>query len=119
MAEFISNGSIAIPNFNASNFTATHSSDEDILKNIRAVKETYDYVVDPHTACGFQDLNLSKTNIVLATAHAAKFPDVIKQAIGEVPKEDSLEALKKKKQVNYPVEASVEAVKEFITKNSA
>lgn len=119
MAEFISNGSIAIPNFNASNFTATHSSDEDILKNIRAVKETYDYVVDPHTACGFQDLNLAKTNIVLATAHAAKFPDVIKQAIGEVPKEESLEALKKKKQVNYPVEASAEAVKEFITKNSA
>ncbi len=83
------------------------------------MKETYDYVVDPHTACGFQDLDLSKTNVVMATAHAAKFPDVIKRAIGEVPEDESLEALKKKKQVKYPVDATPEAVKAFVTEHSA
>lgn len=119
MAQFMTEGHITIPNFNASNFTATHSSDQDILKNIQKVKEEYDYVVDPHTACGFQDLDLSKTHIVLATAHPAKFPDIIKKAIGETPTEDSLEALKKKKKVTYSVDATAAAVREFVEKNSA
>lgn len=119
MAQFMSEGHITIPNFNASNFTATHSSDQDILKNIKKVKEEYDYVVDPHTACGFQDLDLSKTHVVLATAHPAKFPDIIKKAIGETPTEDSLEALKKKKKVTYSVDATAAAVREFVEKNSA
>lgn len=119
MAQFMTEGHITIPNFNASNFTATHSSDQDILKNIQKVKEEYDYVVDPHTACGFQDLDLSKTHIVLATAHPAKFPDIIKKAIGETPTEDSLVALKKKKKVTYSVDATAAAVREFVEKNSA
>ena len=64
-------------------------------------------------------MDLSKTNVVMATAHAAKFPDVIKRAIGEVPEDESLEALKKKKQVKYPVDATPEAVKAFVTEHSA
>lgn len=119
MAEFMANGTLTVPNFDASNFEAVACNDEDVLRNINAVKETYDYVVDPHTACGFQDLDLSKTNVVMATAHAAKFPDVIKRAIGEVPEDESLEALKKKKQVRYPVDATPEAVKAFVTEHSA
>jgi len=118
VAEIQAEGSITVPNFDASNFEATESTDEDIIKNIKMVKEKYDYVVDPHTACGFQDLTPNKTHVVLATAHPAKFPDVIKKAIGEVPTEDSLEALKKKK-VKYPVEATADAIKAFVEKNSA
>jgi threonine synthase len=119
MAQFMSEGHITIPNFNASNFTATHSSDDDIVKNIKRVKEDYNYVVDPHTACGFQDLDLSRTHVVLATAHPAKFPDIIKKAIGEAVTEDSLEKLKKKKMVKHPVDLSADAVRDFITKHSA
>ncbi|MEM9283075.1 MAG: threonine synthase [Verrucomicrobiota bacterium] len=119
MADLQANGSIEIPNFDASNFEATASTDEEIIENIQNVKETYDYVVDPHTACGFQDLNPSKTHVVLATAHPAKFPDVIKKAIGETPTEASLDALKKKKQVNYPVEMTAEAIQAFVTEHSA
>jgi len=119
MEQFKKDGSVTIPNFNASNFTATRSSDEDILANIRRVKEEYDYVVDPHTACGFQDLDLSKTHVVLATAHPAKFPDTIEEAIGQRPTEASLEKLGKKKKVNYAVDATPEAVRKFIEKNSA
>ncbi|MEM1440819.1 MAG: threonine synthase [Verrucomicrobiota bacterium] len=119
MAEFMSSGSIKVPNFNASNFSATRSSDKEILENIKMVKEEYDYLVCPHTACGFQDIDLSKTNVVLATAHPAKFPDTMKKALGAAPTEDSLEALKKKKQVSYDVEATPEAVKKFIEENKA
>ena len=117
MEQFKKDGSIKIPNFNASNFSATRSTDEDILDNIRRVKEEYDYVVDPHTACGFQDLQPGRTHVVLATAHPAKFPDIIKKAIGETPTDPSLEAIKKKKKVTYPVEATAAAVRQFILDN--
>ncbi len=119
MAQFMSEGSIEIPNFNASNFSATDSSDEDIIENIKRVKEDYDYVVDPHTACGFQDIDPDVTTIVLATAHPAKFPETIKKAIGEEVTDESLERLKKKKKKTFSVDANAAAVKEFIEKNSA
>ena len=118
MEQFKKDGSIKIPNFNASNFTASRSSDEDILANIRRVKEDYDYVIDPHTACGFQDLDPSKTHVVLATAHPAKFPEIINAAIGETPTEPSLEAIRKKSMVTYPVEATAAAVREFLEKHA-
>ena len=82
------------------------------------MKEDYDYVVDPHTACGFQDLDPSKTHVVLATAHPAKFPDTIKSAIGETPTDPSLESIRKKPMVSYPVEANAAAVREFLEKNA-
>lgn len=119
MAELQANGAIEIANFNASNFRATRTDDGQILENIRDVKECFDYVVDPHTACGFQDIDEDRTHVILATAHPAKFPDIMKKAIGEVPTEDSLEALKRKKQVHYPVEATPDAVKAFIAEHSA
>ncbi len=111
-------GTLKISGFNSGNFTTTRSSDEDILNNIRRVKEDYNYIVDPHTACGFQEIVPDKTNIVLATAHPAKFPDVIKKAIGETPRDDSLEALKKKTQKRYPVEANAGAVRDFLEKHA-
>lgn len=117
MEKFKNEGSITIPNFNASNFSASRSTDEDIINNIRRVKEVYDYVIDPHTACGFQNLDPSSTHIVLATAHPAKFPDIIKQAIGETPTDPALEAIKKKKMVTYPVEATTGAVRKFLQEN--
>ena len=118
MDKFKKEGSIEIPNFNASNFVATKSDDDDILANIQSVKEKYNYVVDPHTACGFQDIDPSKTHVVLATAHPAKFPEIIKKAIGEAPTDPVLERLKKKKKITYPVDASASAVKAFIKENA-
>jgi threonine synthase len=117
MEQFRKDGSIKIANFNASNFAATRSEDGDILRNIRLVKEKYDYVVDPHTACGFQDLDPSSTHVVLATAHPAKFPATIEQAIGETPTDPSLERIKKKEMVRHPVEASAAAVRAFLEEN--
>jgi threonine synthase len=118
MARIAKGGKLKIPHFDSDNFSATRSGDDDILANIQRVKEDFNYIVDPHTACGFQDTDPSKTSVVLATAHPAKFPDVIKKAIGEVPTDDSLDALKKVRQKRHPVEATPEAVRAFIEKNA-
>ena len=68
-------------------------SEEEVLETIKKVYEKFDIVLDPHSAIGygaFDKVNLSGNNIVLATAHACKFPDAIKNAINlkaELPKE--------------------------------
>ena len=55
--------------------------------------EQDDVLVDPHTAVGIgaarRELNASGRNIVMATAHPAKFPDAVEKATGirpELPK---------------------------------
>ena len=110
---------LKIPNFDPDLFTATRSSDADIVRNIQAVHERYGYVVDPHTACGFQALDESYTNIVLATAHPAKFPETIEGAIGLRPTHPSLEVLKAEDPVTYPTEPTVDAVRKLIEANMA
>lgn len=119
MISFRENRSLKIPNFNRSNFTATRSTDEEIIENIRKAKADYDYVMDPHTACGIQGIDPERTNVILATAHPAKFPQVIKKAIGETPTHESLESLKKKKKVTFPVEATPSAIETFITERNS
>ncbi len=118
MERFRTEGSIAIPNFNSSNFSAIRADDDQILQNIRKMKQEYDYVVDPHTACSLDGIDPDLTNVILATAHPAKFPDVIEKAIGVRPTEASLEALAKKEKAVYPVEATPEAIREFLEKRA-
>jgi threonine synthase len=62
-------------------------SDEDTRDCIAGVFERTGYVLDPHTAVGFlaQQSNAAPQgvpSIVLATAHPAKFPEVVEEAIG-------------------------------------
>ncbi|MCK5924121.1 MAG: threonine synthase, partial [Methylococcales bacterium] len=118
MKSFQKDGSLKIPKFNSSNFSATRSSDDYILANIQRVYEDSKYIVDPHTACAFQEIDPDETNIILSTAHPAKFPDIIKKAIGETPTDDSLEALKTKRQKRYAVEATPDAVRDFLKKHA-
>lgn len=117
MADVAKKGKLKLPGFDADIFTATRCDDEQILANIAKVKETYQYTVDPHTACAFQDIDPRQTTIVMATAHPAKFPKVIQKAIGETPTDPSLEAIKKKRQKRYPLDADAREVKAFIKVN--
>lgn len=72
-------------------FTAHCVSDEQTLATIRQVYEETGEIVDPHTAVGIaaavacRKQGDSTPIITLATAHPAKFPDAVKQAIGIVP----------------------------------
>jgi threonine synthase len=119
MAKIAKTGKLKIPDFDPGAFTSTCCDDEGILANIQRIKEDYGYVADPHTACGFQEIDPDRTTVVLATASPAKFPDVINKAIGETPTDPLLDVLKKRKPVRYELEASAAAVRDFIETHAA
>jgi threonine synthase len=78
------------------------------------VWQQYGYVVDPHTACGFFGLATDRVSVVLATAHPAKFPEVVREASGVEPVHPSLEALKSKPLVRRRLAADLGAVEDYM-----
>ena len=61
-------------------------SDEQILAAIKDIYEKYGYISDPHSAVGYlATMAYLSDGFWLSTAHAAKFCEVIEQAIGRVP----------------------------------
>jgi threonine synthase len=69
---------------------AAAASEGEVADAIRATRRDCGYLVDPHTACGMvaarRRIEPGPTpGIVLATAHAAKFPDGMEQITGERP----------------------------------
>lgn len=95
-------------------FSTTRTSDDEILDRIRTVHDASGYLVDPHTACGFSGEAVDGTEIILATASPAKFPDAMKEATGRVPIHPHLEALKARPIVTHRLPADVDAVRTFI-----
>lgn len=93
---------------------SSRADDSTIAETIAAVWRQYAYVIDPHTACGFSNLADDRLSVVLATAHPAKFPDVIRAAIGEEPTHPTLEALKARPLERRRVPAEVGAVKDYV-----
>jgi len=102
MEQFAETGSIRVqPDASGvvdADFEAGASTREDILDAIRRRHEQDGYLLDPHTACGFSVAQSRVPALVgeggaagderepllcLATAHPAKFPDAIREAIGE------------------------------------
>lgn len=114
MAAFKATGAYKFENFHADTFRASRTSDAEIASLITRVHREYGYVIDPHTACGFQELDPERVSIVLSTASPAKFPETIKSAIGLEPTHPSLEALKDRPIVRYRLEANSRAVRRFI-----
>lgn len=96
-------------------FTATRTGDDTILENIRSAKERYGYTPDPHTACAFTDLEKGVPNVLLATAHPAKFPSVIGEATGDHPTHPTLEALKNKTPIFYKPGSDAASIGKFIS----
>src|SRR5471030_2164816 len=94
MAAFKATGAYTFKDFNRDTFTASRCTDAEIAGIIQRVYRAHGYVVDPHTACAFKELNPDRVSVVLATASPAKFPETIKSAIGIEPTHPSLEALK-------------------------
>jgi threonine synthase len=95
-------------------FAASRCRDAEILERIRHVHRAYGYIVDPHTACGFEGLASGRPSVVLATAHPAKFPDTIRAAIGVAPTHPALEALWSRPLVRHKIVADAAAVRGFI-----
>ena len=68
------------------------ATDEETLKAMKAIYERFDYIADPHTAVGFlgweaykREHSEAAQGLILATAHPAKFADVVGRAIGSAP----------------------------------
>jgi len=114
MSEFKQTGRYHFENFNRDGIRASRTTDAEIAAIIRDVHSKFGYIVDPHTACGFKDLATDRTSVVLATAHPAKFPEVIKRATGLDSTHPALESLKAKPLIKHRIPATVDAVRKFI-----
>jgi threonine synthase len=94
MTEFRRSGRLALSPERMSQARALFSggslSDDATLAEIRRVYEETGEIVDPHTAVGIAVARRAAPQfrgptVVLATAHPAKFPDAVEQAIGIRP----------------------------------
>ncbi len=114
MTLFRENGSYRFETFADHGFTSSSVTDTEIPRIIREIHSRYGYLVDPHTACAFKDLDANRPHLVLATAHPAKFPDVFTEAGLPEPTSPTLEDLKERDVVKYAVEPTKEAIQAFI-----
>ncbi len=120
MLRFKSDGAFQVDDDSILNMMSSSRMDDgEINAKIANVYEKYNYVIDPHTACGFKDLEDIDNAVVLSTAHPAKFPDVVKEAIGQDSTHSSLEALKLLEPVKYPLSSpDADTIRSFITSNT-
>ena len=90
MATFKETGTMTLPDAALSayrsEFKAARVSDQETVETIRSVYERFGYAVDPHTAIGYAAAHreiASGPRVTLATAHPAKFPAAMTEALGE------------------------------------
>jgi threonine synthase len=114
MGEIAAKGVYRFADFDRDSFTSSRCEDAEIQGIIRQVYKEHAYIVDPHTACAFKDLGSAAPSVVLATASPAKFPDVIRQAIGIEPTHPSLEALKERPLHRHKIVADAAPIRDFI-----
>ena len=115
MSRIKSGEAVEIPQPADSLIRSSKMDDAIIVRAIRQMHADWGYVLDPHTATAFTDMAPEgTTSIVLATAHPAKFPDVVQEAIGIEPTHPTLEALKHMPLERHPRPADVESIKAFL-----
>lgn len=114
MARFKATGAYVFDAFDRDIFSASRADDACIRGHIREVYQKYGYLVDPHTACAFEDLPADGLRVILGTAHPAKFPETIESATGIHPTAPSLEALKARVPQRELLEPGLESITSFI-----
>ena len=111
MKAFESDGEVQLPRPSDQTFMAAAVDAENTLSAIRSLHEETGYLADPHTAVGLaaaRRLALDGPVACLATAHPAKFPESVDQALGKrTARHPALEALhgKPTRRVLAPAEA--------------
>ena len=98
------------------------ASDEETLAEMKSVWEKYRYIADPHTAVGILGWEGYKKEhaepaqgLVLATAHAAKFPEIVQKAIGSSPPlPDRLAGCLKGPKLSVAISSEFEDFKDFL-----
>lgn len=113
MQAFKSTGKYVFEDFDRDTFSSSRTDDLEIEAIIQQVYAEFGYVADPHTACGFSGERVGP-ELILSTAHPAKFPDTIENAIGVHSTHPSLEVLKSREIVKYSVEPTPDSIKAFM-----
>jgi threonine synthase len=103
--------------------TGVWVSDEDTKKTIADVHEKYGYFLDPHTAVGWAGLDrLNIRNVmelypyaVLATAHPAKFAEIVEPLTGTIPTPPAIKNVLLREPQAKSIPATLRVFKDFIT----
>jgi len=98
------------------------ASDEETISAMKMLHERFGYIADPHTAVGVLGWEAYKSQhpepaqgLVLATAHPAKFADIVRKAIGTAPPlPDRLAAYLKRDKLSLPISSSYDDFKQFL-----
>lgn len=96
-------------------------TDDEIKAGVRRVDKSFDYVLDPHGATGYMALEKmllnDQTGIFLETAHPAKFPEVIENAIGrKVDVPHRLQAFMEGEEKSVGIKANLDELKGHLLK---
>jgi threonine synthase len=99
--------------------TGSRHDDAEVRKTIGDVYERVGYVLDPHGAIAYRaavEQDPEATRVFLATAHPAKFAEIVEPVIGTtVPKPRSLMEALERRLSRTVVEATSGAVREALT----
>jgi threonine synthase len=98
------------------------ASDEETLSAMKSVYERFHYIADPHTAVGVLGWEAYRRQhpepaqgLVLATAHPAKFADVVTRAIGQAPAlPERLAAYLQRPKLSLPMSSQYDDFKQFL-----
>jgi len=98
-------------------------SDEETKATIKTIKQSSDYLLDPHGAVGYLALERylnqhpGKNGFFVETAHPVKFYDVVEAVTGEkIPLPPSVAAIIDKKKVSTKINADYNLLKDFLLK---
>ena len=121
MSEFQSHGRACLGAPPQDDFISAQSvTTEQTLAAIKQAYESYDYVLDPHSAVGYSAAMehaqaFHSPMVCVATAHPAKFPHAVGQAVeGLEITHPSLEALHGLQERKCLIEPTIDAVKSVI-----
>ena len=106
-------------------FLSYSVDDFSTIEAMKNISESYDYLIDPHTAVASQAVDsmqssLEGTTVILSTAHPAKFPKVVSDAglnLGEIPECLSIIFEKEERSKDFP--ASKELIFDYIVHNNS
>lgn len=107
------------------NITGYSFTDQETRRKIRQVYNNFGYIADPHTAVGLlaaehysKNFDSNKPKIVLSTAHASKFSNVVEEEIGEnVTIPDRLLEATTQKEVSHPMSSDYSEFKKTLLQN--
>jgi threonine synthase len=98
------------------------ATDAETLNAMKSVHDRFQYIADPHTAVGILGWEAYRRahpepaqGLVLATAHPAKFADVVSRAIGIAPPlPERLAVCLLKPKLSLPMSSNYDDLKQFL-----